>query len=83
MRTSTVFRNGVSQPLVDLILCLIDMIPWPIRRSGMGAVTTTLLDGKPRIAEDVFGWGRATVELGMNLKKAVARVRDALHPGFL
>ena len=29
-------------------------------------MTVTLLDGKPRGAEDVFGWGRATVELGMN-----------------
>ena len=32
----------------------------------MGDVTVSLLDGKPRVAEDVFGWGRATVELGMN-----------------
>ena len=32
----------------------------------MGDVTTSLLDGKPRVAEDVFGWNRATVELGMN-----------------
>jgi hypothetical protein len=66
MKTSTVFRNSVSQQLVDLIPRLIDMIPWPIRRSAMGDVTMSLLDGKPRVAEDVFGWGRATVELGMN-----------------
>lgn len=32
----------------------------------MGDVTLSLLDGKPRVAEDVFGWGRATVALGMN-----------------
>jgi hypothetical protein len=66
MKTSTVVRNAVSQQLVDLIVRLIDMIPWPARRSAMGDVTITLLDGKPRVAEDVFGWGRATVELGMN-----------------
>jgi len=43
----------------------------------MGAVTTTLLDGKPRIAEDVFGWGRATVELGMNeFKSKIVCVND-------
>jgi hypothetical protein len=52
--------------MVDLIVRLVDLIPWPIRRSAMGDVTMSLLEGKPRIAEDVFGWGRATVELGMN-----------------
>lgn len=66
MKTSTVVRNAVSQRLVDLITRLVDMIPWPIKRSAMGDVTMSLLDGKPRVAEDVFGWGRATVELGMN-----------------
>jgi hypothetical protein len=66
MKTSTVFRNTVSPQVVDLITRLINMIPWPIRRSAMGDVTMTLLDGKPRVAEDVFGWNRATVDLGMN-----------------
>ena len=66
MRTSTVVRNAVSQQLVGLISRLVDMIPWPIRRSAMGDVAISILDGKPRVAEDVFGWGRGTVELGMN-----------------
>lgn len=66
MRTSTAVRNGVSQQTVDLIARLIDLIPWPNRRTAMGDVVMSLLDGKPRVAEDVFGWGRATVELGMN-----------------
>lgn len=66
MKTSTAVRNGVSQQAVDLIVRLIDLIPWPNRRSAMGDVVISLLDGKPRVAEDVFGWGRATVELGMN-----------------
>lgn len=66
MKTSTLVRKEVSQQLVGLIARLVDMIPWPIRRSAMGDVTMSILDGKPRVAEDVFGWGRATVELGMN-----------------
>lgn len=66
MKTSTVIRNAVSQQLLDLITRLVDMIPWPVKRSAMGDVTMSLLDGKPRVAEDVLGWGRATVELGMN-----------------
>ena len=66
MKTSIQLRNGVSSQMVDLVVRLVDLIPWPIRRSAMGDVTTSLLDGKPRVAEDVFGWNRATVELGMN-----------------
>lgn len=66
MKTSTVVRNAVSQQVVDLITRLVDMIAWPNRRSAMGDVTMSLLDGKARVAEDVFGWGRATVELGIN-----------------
>ena len=66
MKTSIVVRNAVSQDLVDLLSRLVDLIPWPEKRSAMGDVTISLLDGKPRVAEDVFGWGRATVELGMN-----------------
>jgi len=31
----------------------------------MGDVTLTILDGKHRVAEDVFGWGRSAVELGI------------------
>ena len=42
------------------------MIPWPGRRSAIGDVIISLLDGKPRVAEDVFGWSRSTAELGMN-----------------
>jgi len=66
MKTSIQVRNGVSSQMVDLVVRLVDLIPWPIRRTAMGDVTTSLLDGKPRVAEDVFGWNRATVELGMN-----------------
>ena len=66
MKTSTLIRNAVSQQSVDLIARLIELIPWPVRRSAMGDVTISLLDGKPRVAEDVFGWNRTTVALGMN-----------------
>ena len=66
MKTSTVIRNGVSPQIIGLIGRLVDMIPWPERRSAMGDVTISILDSKPRVAEDVFGWGRKTAELGMN-----------------
>jgi len=32
----------------------------------MGDVVISILDGKSRVAEDVFGWSRRTIELGMN-----------------
>ncbi|NTW84501.1 MAG: transposase [Chlorobiaceae bacterium] len=65
MKTSTLVRKGISPEMVDLILRLVDLIPWPARRCAMGDVTQTLLDGKHRVAEDAFGWGRSVVEVGI------------------
>jgi hypothetical protein len=56
----------MSIKYIILLHVLGDMIPWPIRRSAMGDVIMSLLDGKSQVAEDVFGWSRSTVELGMN-----------------
>ena len=65
MKTSTLVRNGISEELVGLISRLVDLIPWPVRRCAMGDVTQSLLDGKHRVAEDVFGWGRSSVKVGI------------------
>lgn len=65
MKTSTLARNGVSTELVGLIARLVDSIPWPARRRAMGDVTLLLLDGKHRVAEDVFGWSRSAVAVGV------------------
>ena len=65
MKTSTLVRNGVSVEIVGLISRLINLIPWPKRRRAIGDVTLTILDGKHRVAEDVFGWGRSAVEVGI------------------
>jgi hypothetical protein len=66
MKTSTVVRNQVSRQVIDLISRLVELIPWPVRRQAMGDVTLSLLDGRSRVAEDVFGWSRDAVRLGMN-----------------
>lgn len=66
MKTPTVIRNGLTPQVTELIGRLADMIPWPVRRTAMGDVIISLLDGKSRVAEDVFGWNRNTAELGMN-----------------
>lgn len=66
MRISTAKKNGVTEQTVEAINLLVAQIPWPARRQAMAQVTVTLLEGKPRVAEDVFGWGRSTVELGLN-----------------
>ena len=43
----------------------------------MAEVTLALLDGKARRAEEVFGWGRATVELGLKeLQAGIVCVND-------
>ena len=66
MKTTTLARNGVSTEMVGLISRLVDLIPWPARRCAMGDVTLSLLDGKHRVAENVFGWSRSAVEVGIN-----------------
>ena len=77
MKTSTLVRNRVSTEMVELISRLVDLIPWPERRSAMGDVTIYLLDSKERVAEDVFGWNRDTVEMGINeLRTGVSCVNE-------
>lgn len=77
MKTSILEQNEISSGVVELVQRLVDMIPWPARRLAMADVTHSLLDGKPRVAEDVFGWGRTSVALGMNeLRTGIACVND-------
>ncbi|MGD0887424.1 MAG: transposase [Thermodesulfovibrionales bacterium] len=52
--------------MVDLVSRLVDFIPWPVQRSAMGDVALTLLHGRHRVAEDVFGWNGNTVQLGIH-----------------
>ena len=66
MKTTTLARNGVSTEMVDLIGRLVELIPWPARRCAMGDVTVVLLDGKQRVAENVFGWNRRVIEVGIH-----------------
>jgi hypothetical protein len=66
MKTSIIQQKGVSSETVALVSRLVSLIPWPERRQAMGDVTITLLDGKSRVAEEVFGWGRSAVSLGIN-----------------
>lgn len=66
MKPTTLARNGVSAQTVALISRLVESIPWPDRRRAMGDVTASLLDGKPRVAESVFGWSRYAVEMGLH-----------------
>ena len=77
MKTSTLERNGVSTEIVELIGRLIDLMAWPTRRRTMGDVTMTLLDGKRRVAEEVFGWNRKAVELGIHeYQTGIACIND-------
>jgi len=77
MKPYTLARNGVSTEMVELIGRLIDLIAWPARRRAMGDVTMSLLDGKRRVAEDVFGWNRRAVELGIHeFQTGIACVND-------
>ncbi|MDO9106514.1 MAG: hypothetical protein Q7U57_16315 [Methylovulum sp.] len=63
VENSNLERNGISKEVVALVSRLIDLIPGPGRRCALGDVTLSLLDGKHRVAEDVLGWKRSTVEV--------------------
>jgi hypothetical protein len=66
MKTSILARKGVSPEIAEMISRLVALIPWPYRRQAMGDVALTILDGKPRIAEEEFGWSRSSVTIGIN-----------------
>lgn len=55
-----------TEELSELMTRLVKQIPYEYRRQAMGDVVQTLLEGKSRKAEDVLGWNRHTVELGLN-----------------
>jgi len=77
MKTSALVQNGVSSEIADLISRLVVLIPWPARRQAMGDVAVTILNGKPRIAEEAFGWSRSTVAIGINeLRGGISCVND-------
>lgn len=94
MKTSILTQKAVSPAIVALISRLVSLIPWPTRRQAMGDVTMTILDGKPRVAEEVFGWSRTSVSVGMNeFRSGIVCVNDLSsrhkpkteekHPGLL
>jgi len=77
MKTSILAQKGVSPEIAEMIARLVALIPWPHRRQAMGDVALTILDGKPRIAEEEFGWSRSTVTIGINeLNYGITCVND-------
>jgi hypothetical protein len=77
MNTSILSQNNVSQEVVNLISRLIPLIPWPSRRQAMGDVAISILNGKARLAEEVFGWCREGVALGINESRTgIACIND-------
>jgi hypothetical protein len=77
MKKSLLEKNRIPEYIVELIARLVKRIEWSERRRAMADVTLTLLEGKARIAEEVFGWGRSTVKLGIEeLKSGMVCVND-------
>lgn len=78
MRVSVLDRHGIKPEVIETIASLIALIPWPARRQAMAEVTIRLLEAKPRVAEQVFGWSRRTVELGMHEQRTGIRCQNDL-----
>jgi hypothetical protein len=66
MIKSSFEKYSITPELVESITATVRKVPWPLRRKSMAEITLKLLNGKPRTAEIVFGWNRATVNLGLN-----------------
>lgn len=58
--------KDIDEKEIELINRLVGQIPWPARRSAMGDVVVSRLDGNPRTAENLLGWNRKTTALGIN-----------------
>lgn len=77
MKKSILEKNHIPECVVELVARLVERVAWPERRRAMAEVTLALLEGRPRVAEDVFGWARSTVELGIKeLQSGIACVND-------
>lgn len=77
MKKSLLERKRIPECVIELISRLIERVEWPERRQAMAEVTQRLLDGKARVAEGVFGWGRLAVELGLKeLKSGITCTND-------
>ena len=81
MKISILKKNAVDDEVIVTVAQLVARIPWPERRQAMAEVTNQLLEGKPRVAEAVFGWGRETVKLGMKEQKTGIVCLNASPPG--
>lgn len=64
MNVSVISRKGLDEGMLALVQRLVAMIPWPFDRQAKADVAATLLDGRLRLAEEVFGWGRGSLEVG-------------------
>lgn len=65
MNVSVVSRKGLDEVTLDLLQRLVGKIPWPLDRQAKADIVATLLDGRLRLAEEIFGWGRESLEVGM------------------
>jgi hypothetical protein len=62
---STLNRKNIAPEVAELVVRLVSLIPWPARRRAMGDVVLTIMDGKPWVAKNEFGWNRSSVALGI------------------
>lgn len=78
MRKSILDKNGISGEAVELLKRLVGKVPWPESRIAMADVAATLLESRTRTAEEVFGWGREVVKLGLEESRSGMRCQNDL-----
>lgn len=77
MNKSLLDKAQIPDVVVELAGRLVRRVPWPERRQAMADVTVSLLGGSARAAEEVFGWSRSAVALGLHeLRTGILCVND-------
>ncbi len=73
MHPQTIIREtaaGVlTQSQVDDLRLASSKLSGAKRRAFQAEITLKYCDGRPRLAETIFGWGRKTVQLGLDEKR--------------
>lgn len=65
MKMSIAAHKGLNEDVILLLKRIVKQVPWPERRKAQADIVETILDGKLRAAEDLFGWSRQAIRVGI------------------
>jgi len=70
MKISSADQKGLNENMISLLQRIVKLVPWPERRRAKSDIVETLLDGQVRAGEDLFGWSRQSISIGMEERQS-------------